>query len=815
VQEGLGGIMALKLDAVQQAVVDAGSSKAPAGSPDDNGTVASVLGTMYLSLVAGGCLLVLFECLRGRKNRFCRCLYRQRHSLRFRKINPKLRAVNIPAYPRGILAWVYPSWKIGDTEFLEQVGMDGYITLRFIRLCRRLCVWAVVWGLGVLVPIYSTGDIFERGQGGVYWMTMSNLYNGSELLWAPTFFAWVFTMYLMHSLREESVIFNEMRNDWLAEGERSMQRQTSYTVMIERIPRAFRSPAMLQKFFDTLFPGQVHCVSICLGLDELKSLQSRRDKALYKLERAIILKQALGKDQYVRIRGRKHLAIEYYMERLVELNHQLRPLQEKKLAAASAVEELRQEELRDMGSNLENMALFFVSQLDRPRGGGVTNPASSPPDSPRSPRQSEFPRPNSPTASRTGRAPLLSMSRIRSLKMWRKGATKLELGDAEQVVRNHGAQFVRSEVEAEMELSRQAALHHQQMEASHAMYNANRRQSWHGRVRKAGRNHSPSRRRRRSSKASLFSPPRTDVVDTDAVPVELLAAAKATTAANVREMGMPRRGSMLLPDSRRGSASTSPAPESEAPRPSDPIASPPANVSPFEDEDDQDKGDALDAVSEKDELEGDGSDVGEEQNNEDAKEMVEEDEDEEEGDEGTSNSNQSPLKQTLRSVPKRLDLTSEDPPKINKHRSNSAGSSSVLSNFRRKSAPIFSENSALSPALSSINRNLESASRVARHKVRQRAHDIKTGVRNGAFEVAEAVKVLTVGSMSGTGFVTFKSLTARAFAVQSVLTSRRGAMMVSKFAFNDRTHDSLLSSPQIPIPLPGYSSSGAPGYSLG
>lgn len=37
--------------------------------------------TAYTSLIAGAVMLTLFECLRGRRNRMCRSLYRQRHSL--------------------------------------------------------------------------------------------------------------------------------------------------------------------------------------------------------------------------------------------------------------------------------------------------------------------------------------------------------------------------------------------------------------------------------------------------------------------------------------------------------------------------------------------------------------------------------------------------------------------------------------------------------------------------------------------------------------------------------------------------------------
>ena len=51
--------------------------------------------------------------------------------------------------------------------------------------------------------------------------------------------------------------FSDLRNDWLAGGDVARSVQTNYTVRVEQIPRAFRSPAMLQKFFSTIFPGQV------------------------------------------------------------------------------------------------------------------------------------------------------------------------------------------------------------------------------------------------------------------------------------------------------------------------------------------------------------------------------------------------------------------------------------------------------------------------------------------------------------------------------------------------------------------------------
>lgn len=74
---------------------------------------------------------------------------------RYRKKNPRLRVTNIPKYPRGFLAWTVQCWRMTDEEFLKQVGLDGYMVIRFIRMCRRLCWCAALLGMCVLVSALS------------------------------------------------------------------------------------------------------------------------------------------------------------------------------------------------------------------------------------------------------------------------------------------------------------------------------------------------------------------------------------------------------------------------------------------------------------------------------------------------------------------------------------------------------------------------------------------------------------------------------------------------------------------------------------
>ncbi|CAM9906144.1 unnamed protein product, partial [Discosporangium mesarthrocarpum] len=245
--------------------------------------------TFYVSVSVGAGLLVLFEVCRGYKSRMCRSIYRQRHSLRYRKINDRLKRIKVIPFPRGFLAWIPATIRVSEDTFYKQVGMDGHITMRFIRLCKRLCMMASFLGLVLMMPLYHSGTEQGPDADEISKLTMANLKMDDPLLWGPVVFAWLLTIYLLYSIRLEARIYSDLRNDWLAGRDASRTIQTSYTMMVETIPSAFRSPATLQKFFSTLFPGQIHSAVVCLGLRELQNLTSRRDKAGEEMERARIM----------------------------------------------------------------------------------------------------------------------------------------------------------------------------------------------------------------------------------------------------------------------------------------------------------------------------------------------------------------------------------------------------------------------------------------------------------------------------------------------------------------------------------------------
>ena len=61
-----------------------------------------------------------------------------------------------------------------------------------------------------------------------------------------------------HLCRAEYRTYRDLRSAFFVLGDPQINRQVSYTVMVESIPPEFQSNTSFRDFFDHLFPGQVH-----------------------------------------------------------------------------------------------------------------------------------------------------------------------------------------------------------------------------------------------------------------------------------------------------------------------------------------------------------------------------------------------------------------------------------------------------------------------------------------------------------------------------------------------------------------------------
>ncbi|GBG34172.1 CSC1-like protein ERD4 [Hondaea fermentalgiana] len=184
-----------------------------------------------------------------------------------------------------------------DRDIYERVGMDAYVTIRFIVLGLKLFGIIMPIGLIILGSSYaatgssdnlSSGD----GSGNAYKMTLQYVSGGAgvgtKMLWLPCVFVYIFSaigLYLLH--HEYANIVEKQRSYMLC------MHPSTYSVMIERIPRDIHSKKALTRYFESLFPGSDPIVSIIpvksKKTDELMDLVDERNEVVTNLERAMLL----------------------------------------------------------------------------------------------------------------------------------------------------------------------------------------------------------------------------------------------------------------------------------------------------------------------------------------------------------------------------------------------------------------------------------------------------------------------------------------------------------------------------------------------
>jgi len=252
---------------------------AHAWTPDTN--TYGVFIVILIQGIIGVVWYSLFESFRGQKEVFA----------------PKLRSkkercpkVDVPRTPFG---WIAPVLSIDDDEVLSMVGMDGYILLRFLRMCTKVALGFGVVSVVFLVPIYGTGNgNYEEAVVGINRLTMANTVANGDRLWAPFLFSWIFTLGFLYLLYKEYEHFVVLRQQFMVKGDVDLPVQQLYSIVVENVPRKFRSSKRLGELFEELFPGQVVESRIAMNIAPLIKACEERKEFIVALENKVALYEA-------------------------------------------------------------------------------------------------------------------------------------------------------------------------------------------------------------------------------------------------------------------------------------------------------------------------------------------------------------------------------------------------------------------------------------------------------------------------------------------------------------------------------------------
>lgn len=200
-----------------------------------------------------------------------------------------------------------------DQELLRCVGLDSFVTLRFLQFGFDVAFWPMVLSLFSLIPLYKTG---EETCVGFFTTTVINVENGSWRFWFVMMFGYVQMLYILRRLWIEWEVFLPLRYEFLENGDFEKEKykeQYGKTCLIEYIPRLQKTDQTLYDFFDAIFPGEVQRAEVLLNTEYLTGLIKSRNHHVVSYEeiyagkvhrRAAFLRQTAAYQAGEKVKGR-------------------------------------------------------------------------------------------------------------------------------------------------------------------------------------------------------------------------------------------------------------------------------------------------------------------------------------------------------------------------------------------------------------------------------------------------------------------------------------------------------------------------------
>ena len=183
------------------------------GSESTNKFVSSLVINLAVALVA----ISLFSFLRPRLKR----IYSPRQLL-LDMMFP------LGKLPNSFFAWIIPAFMANDDDVFYYAGIDALVYMRFLKLCIKISLVIMPYGIAVLLPLNYYG---KGGLHGLDKVALSNVTEGSTKLWAHLVAAWFYTVIICYLLYEEWKVYIMYRQEHLTCG-----KGHQYAVLLRDLP---------------------------------------------------------------------------------------------------------------------------------------------------------------------------------------------------------------------------------------------------------------------------------------------------------------------------------------------------------------------------------------------------------------------------------------------------------------------------------------------------------------------------------------------------------------------------------------------------
>jgi len=312
---------------------------------NSEGDLDTFLSAIFLnSMIAAGCILA-FSILRVRFPIVYSHLQPESNkALAGEPSEPSVQTLQSRAWAikAKLCDWVGYSINTSIEDAVDRAGLDAALLREYTWLAARVLGSIGIPMCLIAIPVTKTlggnGDVDKLSQ-----IEMAAVQdNHAWLFYAHAVVVWLVCFVVHYWLFSAQAKFLDLRVKWLT----NLPAPRSTTVMVEDIPKEWRSDAKLKQFFGKIFsPEDVREAHVVQYADALAKAVSKREQLLAIKRQAEATMEKTGKEEMIRPTccGSKVDALEYANdglqgmdEDIVELLHKCRDSQEKDPAATGA-----------------------------------------------------------------------------------------------------------------------------------------------------------------------------------------------------------------------------------------------------------------------------------------------------------------------------------------------------------------------------------------------------------------------------------------------------------------------------------------------
>ncbi|XP_050946930.1 CSC1-like protein At3g54510 isoform X3 [Cucumis melo] len=183
------------------------------------------------------------------------------------------------------VAWIPRAFRVSEDEILSSGGLDALVTIRLFKLGITFSFVSSLIGLVVLLPVnYFSQDKSSGSYHSLDSLTISNIREGSDLLWVHFSYLCFISFYGIYLLHKEYKGILVKRIQQL----KSMrQRSDQFTLLVREIPLCIEHKAHgcnVEHFFSKYHPRTYHSYQILSDVKELDHLLKKAKSIMGKIE---------------------------------------------------------------------------------------------------------------------------------------------------------------------------------------------------------------------------------------------------------------------------------------------------------------------------------------------------------------------------------------------------------------------------------------------------------------------------------------------------------------------------------------------------